>query len=182
MNNINNYPKKVSIFNPTSTTGFNRRERFNSDPHDKRKIIEDIQSPFNGSHYLQPDIFIDPKLVSYSLTSIILFNFALVNRKYTHQEIFNFYEKFSENLTKSVGEFTPFVDEVCNPQSKNLSFTRFTNSRKNSENVDKSKENQSLVNQGFGVRSSLKSFDNNDKMILPKNNPLQELENMQLNK
>jgi hypothetical protein len=71
VHNINNYPKKVSIFNPTSNSGFARRERFNSDPHDKRKIIEDNQSHLNGNYYIQPDILIDPKLVNYSLTSMI---------------------------------------------------------------------------------------------------------------
>ena len=96
--------------------------------------------------------------------------------------MFNFYEKFSENLTKSVGNFTMYVDEVCNAQAKNMTFTRFTNSRKNSDNLDKLKDNQGLINSGYELRSSLKSNDNNDKMFLPKINPLQELENIQLNK
>jgi len=96
--------------------------------------------------------------------------------------MFNYYEKFSENLTKPDANFKMFVDEVCNTQAKNMTITRFTNSRKNSENLDKLKDNQSLINSGYEVRSSLKSNDLNDKMFLPKKNPLQELENIQLNK
>ena len=53
------------------------------------------------------------------------------------------------------------------------------NTRKISDHF---KDNQKLLNSGFEIRTSLKSFDKNDKMFLPKNNPLQELENMHLNK
>ena len=91
-----------------------------------------------------------------------------------------FYEKFSENL-KSATEFTPLIEEVCNPQAKVLSLATFTNSRKVSEN-HKDEKSHFYPNSGYEIRTSLKSYDKNDKMFLPKNNPLQELETMNLNK
>jgi hypothetical protein len=72
VNNVNNYPKKISIFNPSSNTLFNKRERFNSDPHDKRKVPQDNQSDFNQAFQPPQEIWIDPKLVNYSLTSKLL--------------------------------------------------------------------------------------------------------------
>jgi len=69
-NNINNYPKRVSVFDQTSNDGINRRERFNSDPQDKRKT-PDNQSFINGNYSVQPEIVIDPKLVNYPLFSNI---------------------------------------------------------------------------------------------------------------
>jgi hypothetical protein len=63
----------VSIFNPTNNTLFNKRERFNSDPHDKRKIPENNQSHFNQAYHPVSDIVIDPKLVNYSLTSTLFY-------------------------------------------------------------------------------------------------------------
>ncbi len=59
----------MSIFNQISNEGFKGRERFNSDPQDKRKIPDNNQSYINGNNSVQPDIVIDPKLVNYPLTS-----------------------------------------------------------------------------------------------------------------
>ncbi len=99
----------------------------------------------------------------------------------------DFYEKIQEKLSNAPTEFKPFVEEVCNLQAKALNFSRFSsNSRKNSDNLTNNNtyNNNNLkgINSGFEFRTSLKSFDKNDKMFLPKNNPLQELENMNLNK
>jgi hypothetical protein len=65
----NNYPKKISNFNPNGVShGLNKRERFNSDPYDKRKTAEN-NSHFPYNYHPPQDIIIDPKLVNYPLKS-----------------------------------------------------------------------------------------------------------------
>jgi hypothetical protein len=77
------------------------------------------------------------------------------------------------------------VEEVCNAQARTLVFPKLNNnSRKNSDNINYNNftNNPRGGNPLFEIRTSLKSYDKNDKMFLPKNNPLAELENMNLNK
>ncbi len=89
--------------------------------------------------------------------------------------MFEFYKKNQDKLSNQ-SDFKMFIEECCNQQAKTILFTKPT---ADSENVEKNERKNSALE----FRSSLKSsFDRIDKMYLPKYNPLQELENMQLNK
>ncbi len=141
-------PKKIaSNFSRGSGEKFIKRERFNSDPY---------SSKFT---YFQPPeevVNIDPKSVKYSLD---------VKYKYSMRDLFEFYNKTNIQISKSSQSFKCFIEDVCCEKSKDISASSYFSLRKNS---------QEAMKENIDMKTPL-TLGKNEKIIIPKNNPLQEI-------
>jgi hypothetical protein len=80
------------------------------------------------------------------------------------KDLFEFYEKTKDEIAKNSHGFKSFVEEVCNEKSKEISSSIVSVLRKSSHDHK----------SNFDVKTSVLNSDK-EKIILPKNNPLQEI-------
>lgn len=95
----------------------------------------------------------------------------IVTYKYSMRDLFEFYNKNKEKLSRTNTAFKTLIPEVCNENTKDLS-SSFVSSgfRKNSY------EAKSNVKANFEVKTSL--LTQPEKIVIPKNNPLGDISSM----
>jgi hypothetical protein len=85
------------------------------------------------------------------------------------KELYEFYEKNKKKISNNSNYFKTFIEEVCNESSKELSSSIGLAFRKNSNEW-----NTNNMKNTIDIKTYM-STEKNEKVFLPKNNPLQEI-------